>query len=126
MLNSKQLKRLRGAIGLIAAYALALQMLFGGIVATQMAVGAGADSFLNCSTVDNPTTDNGAKGGAKLGHGFCAVCAFASLSPPLPEAATKVFFGILSGSRPVLSPWVSHYIRRTHDPRSSQGPPQAV
>jgi hypothetical protein len=118
--------RLRAWVAVAAAYALALQVILGGILATQMvaaAVAAPADPFVICYG-GTPAADH-ENSGAPVNHAACLVCALASFAPPLPESATVVsrhevaaYFAAIA-----ISPAKP---RRLHDPRSSQGPPQAA
>ncbi|RAI27682.1 hypothetical protein CH338_29870, partial [Rhodoplanes elegans] len=79
---------LKRAVGLLAAYALALQMLLAGMVATEMAAagdGAAALCFGTAGAADTTGVDGAgtsAPAGAPHTHPPCAVCAFASLAPP--------------------------------------------
>jgi hypothetical protein len=125
----RQKAGLRGAIGVVAAYAFALQMLLTGLAGAQMAAADPTGQFVTCYGAEG---DHGASSNdsgtntPRVNHVTCVVCGVASLVPPLPEAANPVVFR--SG---VAAAYVSVYGRRhvadrRHDPKSAQGPPQTV
>jgi len=114
-------------IGVILSYVLAVQLVAMGLVATRMAIAASEDAIELChglaSGDETPDTDKTSHHG---GHGACLVCAFASVSPPLPETATV--FSRRSGSAVSLR-LKSAFGRMgddRHEPRTSQGPPQTA
>jgi hypothetical protein len=118
---------LRGAIGVVAAYVLALQTLLAGIVATQMAVGDPANPFVICyGSGDNGSTESAPldKPRAHVDHANCAICTFAASSPPIPRSpaiariTVAVSFGTVAPA-PAIG-------NDRHNPRSSQGPPQSA
>jgi len=116
---------LRRALGVAAAYAFALQVLLGSIVATQMAVAAPNDDLALCSGELHDAGDPSGKPAPRLAHASCLVCAFASFVPPVPKAPT-VYFGAASQSQfwPTLPTSIRIADRR--EPRSSRGPPQVA
>ncbi|MFD2181761.1 DUF2946 family protein [Rhodoplanes azumiensis] len=120
---------LKRAVGLLAAYALALQMLLAGMVATQMAVagdGAAALCFTTGGASDATTaTPDGTGAPPASPHTPCAVCVFASLAPPLPVIAGLAIPQARAqrSRRPVGR--AGRRVRR-HEPRSSRGPPRAA
>jgi hypothetical protein len=126
MLNFlRQRAGLRGAIGVMAAYALALQMLLAGMAGAQMAAADPSGLFVTCygaETADGGHTPNT----QRINHVTCVVCGVTSLAPPLPEAATPVVFR--SGITAAYVPFDgrSPVAARRHDPKSAQGPPHTV
>ncbi|RAI46190.1 hypothetical protein CH341_00375 [Rhodoplanes roseus] len=117
-------QRLRRVVGLVAAYALALQMLLAGIVATEMAVAGDAAAATLCfGAPDGP--DASGTSHPPTPHSPCAICAFASAAPPLP--------GLAGLALPQAGRRIRRRVRTTarrcarrRDPRSSRGPPPAV
>jgi hypothetical protein len=117
----RRLAWLRAAVGLTAAYVLALQMLLGGVAATQMAVADPAASIICYG--DHQQSGQDGKTGTRIHHASCVVCALASLAPPVPEIAdvlapVAVAATAVSTAIAVLPP-----ARLRHEPRTSQGPP---
>ncbi|MBB6306094.1 hypothetical protein [Xanthobacter tagetidis] len=122
-------KGLRGAVGLALAYALVFQLVFAGAVAERMAVGgmAGTEAALCLPGKDGP-----ASGGTeqdRLSHlSRCVVCAFAALTPPLPEQAAPVAAPASHHTRPpeLALAQAAPLGTTRHDPRTSQGPPASA
>lgn len=115
---------LKGAVGIFAAYVLALQMVLAGIVATQMAAAEITGGTVICHS---NTSDSGdGQGPAHIQHASCAVCTLASSSSPIPETAA---FALPVSSAASTSAFAAPAFRiagRRHNPRSSQGPPQTA
>jgi hypothetical protein len=111
---------LRSAAGIGCAYALALQMLLAGVVATQMAVAEPANAVI---CYGNHSGDGGTSGGERIHHAACVVCALASLAAPACDA-TQAYPLRLAVTADIhfISALPAHAGRR-HTPRSSQGPP---
>lgn len=117
---------LKGAIGTATAFVLALQVLLAGVLASEMAAAGPADAFVICygngHAGDAPSPDP-----ARVHHATCVVCAFAPVAAP-PAEIVQAFAVDSVGQpvvrRPMLVPALT--TRRHHDPRSSQGPPQAA
>ena len=114
-------------IGVILSYVLAIQLVATGFVATRMAIAASEDAVELCH---GHGPDDGAADAGKTshhgGHAACLVCAFASLSPPLPE--TAMVFSPRSGTTAsfLLQPAFGRIGDDRHEPRNSQGPPQTA
>jgi hypothetical protein len=115
----------RGAVGVAAAFVLALQMLLAGMLATQMAVAAPASPFVVCYGEGHGTVSDSPSKPA-IHHASCAVCTLASFAAPVPEAAASLV--AIATGHAVVQPLrsVSPRADRHHTPRSSQGPPQAA
>jgi hypothetical protein len=116
---------LRGTVGVAAAFVLALQMLLAGVLATQMAVAAPAGPSAICYG-EGHGTDSDSPSKSRIYHASCAVCTLASFAPPVPDAAPSLT--VVATVHAVVHPLrnVSPLADRHHDPRSSQGPPQAA
>jgi hypothetical protein len=115
---------LRALVGVAAGYALAVQLLLTGILATQMTAGASADPFVIClSDGTSPDSPHGNNGTA---HQTCAICTLASAAPLLPHAATPTVVRIETAVVFVASAQSVANVRGRHNPRSSQGPPRNV
>ena len=120
---------LRGAVGIAISYALALQLLLAGAVATRMALADPANPVELCTsdgTGHVPSDDSGKSSGVIL-HQTCAVCALAAHSPPLASSPSQPAFDAMLAK---TEPWPAA-IRipgpdERHHPRSSQGPPAAA
>jgi hypothetical protein len=128
MLNFlRQSTGLRGAIGVMAAYALALQMLLAGMAGAQMAAADPAALSVICYGAtegghDTPSPNSG----KPVNHVTCVVCSVASLAPQLPETATPVVVRFAMATAYVPARNAVHTAARRHDPKSSQGPPQTA
>jgi hypothetical protein len=118
----------RTVIVMTAAYLFALQMLLAAVLAPQMALAASgiADAFVICHG-DGAAQRSDAPGStAPQLHHTCAVCvqvhatSTASVTPASAPAriVTHARFVALTPGAPTA--------QRLHDPRSSQGPPQAA
>ena len=114
----------RAVIGLILSYVLAVQLVATGLVATRMAIAASEDAIELCHGhgADDGTADTG-ETGHHGGHGVCLVCAFASVSPPLPETAMVVSARLGTTASFLLKPGFGGAGDDRREPRSSQGPP---
>jgi hypothetical protein len=118
---------LRGAIGTATAFVLALQMLLAGMLATQMAVAGPADPFVICYGSGHGGDDaQPGSSGTRVHHASCVICAFASAAPPVADVVQSL--AVMVATQVVVSPCVPALpsASRHHDPRSSQGPPQAA
>jgi hypothetical protein len=107
--------------GILAAYALALQILLSGIIATQMAVGGAGGAAQICFGGGQPSDD----GNAPVAHVSCAVCAFASACPPLPSVSQVAAVSFRASPAPRLTSEPS-IARPWRDIHSARGPPEAV
>jgi hypothetical protein len=111
------------AVSTVAAYAFLLQVVLGSIVATQMATAAPIDAMALCAGGSHSPVDPAGKPATRLAHTTCMVCAFASLAPPLPEAAVVVL-GAVPTARVHSDHSTSCRDVERYEPRSSRGPPQ--
>jgi len=114
----------RRAVGIVAAYLIALQMVLAGAMSAQMAAAAANDLGLICSVVDDGLPhDPGAPASAVLHKDFCAVCAFAAHAAPLPAPAVEL--PARSAKELSLATFAAWAARdtRLREPRLSQGPP---
>lgn len=112
------------ALAIVIAYAFAMQMLLGGIVATRMAVAAPLGSFTICSSETPASPEKPDQPAQPHRQAPCSICAFASLSPPLPilTAQPSILVRLANvGKRPEAATLIA---RRSYEPRSSQGPPR--
>lgn len=108
---------------IVIAYAFAVQMLLGSIIATQMAITAPIGVFAICApdATANPETPDQP---AQLHHQApCSICAFASLSPPLPALAAQLSIGFELADVGERRNAETPIARRLLGPRTSQGPP---
>ena len=110
--------------GIGCAYALALQMLLAGVIATQMAVAGPLDAAI-CASGQSPVGPDGSSRG-QAHHLHCTVCALVTFAaPPLHAAQAQrvrtVIAATLQPAPATLAP-----INPRHTPRSSQGPPQTA
>lgn len=122
-------KRLRGAVGILVGYALALQLLLAGAVASRMALADPANPFEFCrsGSVDHVPSDDSGKSSGIIVHQKCVVCALAGYAPPLTDAPSEPTFDAALFSH---EPWpvapLTPSSDERHHPRSSQGPPTAA
>jgi hypothetical protein len=120
---------LRAAVGTATAFVLALQMLLAGTFATQMAVAGPADPFVIC--YGNGHSQNGSdtqsdSTGTRIHHASCAICALASVAPPVADVLQSLVVFATTEALVLSQAAVPPRAGRHHDPRSSQGPPQAA
>jgi hypothetical protein len=82
-----------------------------------------ADAII-CHAADDDSSGPSQHPGA--GHDHCVVCTVAAAAPPIP--ATIVLAAVFGVSQDLsfVRPTTSAPIAREHDPRTSQGPPQAA
>lgn len=122
-------RRLRGAVGIAVSYALALQLLLAGVVATRMALADPANPFEICvsGNVEHMPGDASGKSSGAVIHQQCVVCALAAYAPPLADAPSQpAFDATLFNTEPwSVAPQTPGSDER-HQPRSSQGPPAAA
>ncbi|MBR1219253.1 hypothetical protein JQ557_14715 [Bradyrhizobium sp. U87765 SZCCT0131] len=109
-----------------AAHALALQLLFAGVVATQMAVAQAADGSVFCLDGGHGAAPGSGQPATDLHHVPCAICAFAATAAPLPQTAAIAAPRLLAHTIVPRADDLSVAAARRHDPRSSQGPPRHV
>jgi hypothetical protein len=113
----------RMAVSAVAAYAFILQILFGSVVATRMAVAAPADALTMCAADSHDGGDPAGTPATRHAHAACLVCAFAAFAPPIPQASTIVAGNALNVFLVPDRPDSGRSIER-HEPRSSRGPPR--
>lgn len=116
---------LRGAVGITAAYALALQMLLTGIAATQMAAADSASPFVICYG-SHAQDGGGGNDSTRIHHASCVACAFVAFSSPVPETAAPFVRVEPTEAAPPSGPQIPRNAALHRTPRSSQGPPQSV
>jgi len=122
MLDSRTL---RAIIGVIAAYAIALQAVLTAVVATGMAVAPPSDPAVICSSqLDGAAADHQPAGPAHTAHQACIVCAFAWAAAVPPSRATIAFVQIAATAVSWERTSVSIHLPRQRSPQVSQGPPQ--
>jgi hypothetical protein len=108
-----------------AAFVLALQMLLAGILSTRMAVAAPDDAFTICyGSGHSADGDDGQSG--KIHHASCVICALASFAPPVDTSAASL--AVVAASHAAVFATRRALLRGDdhHNPRTSQGPPQAA
>lgn len=120
--------RLRPLIALLAAYALGLQLLLGGLVPMPAAASAGDEVNLTVFCLDHPD-QAGAPGEPQTRHVHktcCILCGVSLLfaSPSASHAA--VAYPRTAGRILVPPPIVGGAARPHLSPRLSQGPPHAA
>jgi hypothetical protein len=113
---------------MVAAYAVGLQLLFTGAVASHMAVGApmSADPFATCLGGGDGGTGDHDRSGRPVHQPSCVLCAVTMASPAtLPAVA----IGILQPSLDISDPWPvlpAAVAAKQRTPKLSQAPPQNV
>lgn len=115
--------RLRSWAAIAAAFALALQVMLTGILATQTAAVA-ADAFAICHGTTDGVVDQQAPRGEHPGCPACIICTGATIASLSAAAGTPIVvrFGDAVEFRAVpASPTV---VGGLHSPRLSQGPPR--
>jgi hypothetical protein len=120
---------LKGAVSTATAFVLALQMLLVSVLATQMAAAAPADPFVICygeghsqgGDESQPGTDH-----TRIHHASCVICALASFAPPLADVVQSLATTATADTVALSHACAPPRADRSHDPRSSQGPPQAA
>ncbi|MDQ0506232.1 DUF2946 family protein [Xanthobacter agilis] len=108
------------------AYALLLQVVLTGFAAERMAFASSAANAL-CLTANSASGDGGDDGGTADHAVCCVLCAFAHLTPTLPERVFLANRSVGIASRvevPRASVFIAGDGRR--EPRCSQGPPRAA
>ena len=115
---------MRGAVGMFVGQVLALNLLFGSLVSTQMAVATSIGLPAICYNTAPGSGDNQDSPAPGLRAHACIVCAFSAVAPLIPVAASISFVQV--ESTVAFSPFTLFDLdlRRRHDPRLSQGPPQ--
>jgi hypothetical protein len=113
---------LRAVLAALFVYELFGHTVIEDIVSALMALGS-ADAII-CHAADDDSSGPSQHPGA--GHDHCVVCTVAAAAPPIP--ATIVLAAVFGVSQDLsfVRPTTSAPIAREHDPRTSQGPPQAA
>lgn len=115
---------LRRVAGIGCAYAFALQMLFAGVLATQMAVASPLDAVICAS--GQPANAQGGNSGGHVHHFHCVACALVTFAtPPLDAAHVQPVPAVIAAPlQPAAAALAA--INPRHTPRSSQGPPRTA
>jgi hypothetical protein len=114
---------LRAVVGIIAAYALALQMLLAASLAAHIAATKPFGTFFMCKGNDGSEVERG-KAGLPVNRAVCLVCVFVSSSPPLPKAGDPDVIWLAVATSYVPASISLAAGNRRHQPRCSRGPPQ--
>ena len=119
----RQGRKLRAWVGVVAAYALALQTLLAAVVATKMAA-APSDSFTICLANFDPADQHQPTGAAHPARQACIICSHASMAAVPPSPVTVAFASI---DRATVS-WqmlrAPVFLSKQRSPQIPQGPPQ--
>jgi hypothetical protein len=116
--------RLRSGVAIMAAYAVALQMLLAAMAPMQApAPVLGDESFVICHGNGDSPADQG-KTAPAVRHVACVMCSMVSFAPSFAEAFTTVVLLVARAAPFDISQAILTAHGRRHDPRSSQGPPQ--
>jgi hypothetical protein len=113
-------------VAMVAAYAVGLQLLFTGVVASHMVAGApmSADPFVTCLGGGDSGVGDHDRSGRPVHRPSCVLCAVAMSAPAtLPAVA----IGVLQPNRNISDPWpvLSAAVTAKHrTPKLSQAPPQ--
>lgn len=109
-------------IAITVAYALALQLLLGAVLAAQ-ANAEGGNPFVICYGT-TAGTDGDPAAPAKINHDFCALaCAHALAGTAVLPACAAVAPAAPAGAAMRENPCAAFVLARAPSPRSSQGPP---
>lgn len=114
---------LRAVVAIVAAYALALQMLLTGVLVTQAAAATPDSPFVICYGADGSAVDHGS-GTPAAAHASCAACIIASFAPPaapVPDVSVVRFAEYVAFAALDTAPRTT---QPRHEPRTSQGPPR--
>ncbi|MBI5132181.1 MAG: hypothetical protein HZA66_22285 [Rhodopseudomonas palustris] len=117
---------IRRTVGVIVGQLFALQLLLAGVVATQMAAAEASGLPAICSSSAAPTSDGSDHSKSPIHHVACPICAFASLAGSLPDAAAAAVLRTALDAGPSGASITTIGDADRFEPRSSQGPPQAV
>jgi hypothetical protein len=117
--------RLRSCVAVVAAYAVALQMLLASIAPMPAAAPAlDGESFVIChGSGDSPVGDQG-KTAPAVRHVPCVMCSMVSFAPSFAAAFTTAVLLVGRAAPFDISQAILTAHGRRHDPRTSQGPPQ--
>ena len=126
MARARQKTLLKQVVGVAAAYLFAIQVIFVGALAAQMA--AATDPQVICHNTEAAFPVGTQKTPTKPAghHTGCPICAFAGSVPTLPGAVPEV---LTRSPLEILSRatiWLARASSKQHEPRSSQGPPTLV
>jgi len=122
----RQGRKWRAWVGVVAAYALALQTLLTAVVATRMAA-APSDSFTIClANSDQSDDQHQPTGTTHPAHQTCIICSYASTAAVPPSAVTIAFVLIGDATVSWQTPRTPVVLSKQRSPQVSQGPPQAA
>jgi hypothetical protein len=110
---------------MFAGQVLALHLLLGAVISTQMAVAAtSADFAITCYGIVPDAGDSQDSPAPRLHSNACIICAFATVAPLLPPECSIAFARDVA--RVTFAPFQPFEIQSRHrfEPRLSQGPPQ--
>lgn len=114
-------------IGVVTAFAFALQAFLAAAVSTQMAVAAPVESFAICHSIADPADSQHPPSGPTHGaYDPCTICSFASaggLAPSLvPMAFARIGKAVIAQQPPLMRVVVG----KQRSPQVPQGPPQTA
>lgn len=117
---------LRPWVAMVAAYAVGLQLLFTGVVASHMVAGApmSADPFVTCLGGGDSGVGDQDRSGRPVHQPSCVLCAVTVTSPATLSA---VAIGILQPDRDISDQWpvlLAAVAAKHRTPKLSQAPPQ--
>jgi hypothetical protein len=101
-----------------------MQLMLGSLVATQMALAAPLDAATICHTGSSDPAGHPDHPGHLNHHAPCSICAFASISPPLPSSSARLVVPVLLYQAIDPGETATLFTQKPFDPRSSQGPPR--
>lgn len=116
---------LKGLVGIFAGQVLALHLLFGSVIATQMAAAATSAGLPVICYGSAPGSDGGQDSPAPgLRSHACIICAFATVAPLLPAECSIAL--VRDAALIKFTPFQLFEIQSRHrfEPRLPQGPPQ--
>lgn len=125
---SRSKDSMRAWVAVVAAGVFVLQLLLTGILSTQMAVAAPADSFAICHASADPANDS-RHPPSDAAHGAdypCIICSFASAGGLAPSLVTVTFVRIGKAVIAQQSPLTRVVVSRQRSPQVPQGPPQTA
>ena len=121
---SRHNRVLKGLTALFVGYALVVHLLLAGAVATKMALANATGPFEICYNSDASGIDSNGKTQHNTNHVPCLVCAFASLSAPIPIVSNITTCRIAASTSYDDRQALAVTTAKQFNPRTSQGPPQ--
>ena len=122
----RQGRKWRTWVGVVAAYALALQTFLTAVVATKMAA-APSDSFTIClANSDQSGDQHQPTGTTHPAHQTCIICSYASTAAVPPSPVTIAFVWVSDAPASWQMPRTSASLGKQRSPQVPQGPPQAA